>query len=119
MKKVVVVDDDASIVRILCKVIESLGCVAEGFTSPVLALDSVIKCRPDVLVVDMMMPVADGIQFLRECRKKGIDSPAMMITGYTDITTTRMLPSNGIKKILPKPVRIGELTTELQLMLEE
>jgi len=103
MKTVFVVNDDKNLVRVMARTLETLLDVeVQVFTDPILALGAATEHRPDAMVVDMMMPGADGISLSRELRRQGVDSPIVIMTAYMPLALDRLLPTNNVRAILNK-----------------
>ena len=121
MKTIFVVDDDKNLAKIMARTISTLvdNVEVRMFTDPILALGAATDHHPDVLVVDMMMPAMDGIQFVRELRRQGITSETVMVTAYKTEAMTNLLPSNGVDTVMFKPVPGMELAYKVQQALKK
>jgi DNA-binding NarL/FixJ family response regulator len=79
--RVVVADDSESMVRIVSRIaclhFEVVGVARDGQA----AIDAVQRLRPDVLVLDIFMPVYDGIQVVRRLKAQKSDSTIVILTG--------------------------------------
>ena len=72
--------------------------------SPVDALDTVRDERVDVIVADFMMPVMDGIEFLRQARDIRPHATRILLTGYADMRNAiRAINEAGLYHYLEKP----------------
>ena len=84
--RILVVDDSATIRRIVAEAIvaspdlELAGTAANGQ----LALDRIQDARPDVLTLDVEMPVLDGISTLKELRRRAPRLPVLMLSSHTE-----------------------------------
>ena len=85
MKKILLVDDSALMRRVLCDIIESDGRyqVADRAMNGQAALDLLLKNRYDAVVLDVNMPVMDGIQLLKELHKRRLSFNIMMASTDT------------------------------------
>lgn len=73
------------------------------FADPFLAIINVEDIAPDIILLDFMLNKYDGIQVLREIRRRGIQSPAVILTGYGKFTLSkRIFPENHVHAILDK-----------------
>lgn len=68
--KFFLVDDDADILGLLVRVLESAGHEAETCVSSIEALRRIPTARPDCAVIDIMMPAMDGFELTRELRRR-------------------------------------------------
>ena len=85
MKNILLVDDSALMRRVLCDIIESDGRfhVADRAMNGQAALDLLLKNRYDAVVLDVNMPVMDGIQLLKELHKRRLSFNIMMASTDT------------------------------------
>lgn len=97
MKKILIIDDD----KIFAKILKD-ALTADDDTYEVLiaydgedGLDEVKKIRPDIIVLDLMMPKVDGIEFLRELKLLNIQ-PQIPILISTNISATEKI-SEGME----------------------
>jgi len=84
--KVLVVDDSVVIRRLLTAVLDAEpGIEVVGYsTNGQLALLKIEQLEPDVVSLDVMMPVMDGIECMREIRKRWKDLPVIMFSSLTE-----------------------------------
>lgn len=88
------------------------------------ALSKLSACCPDVIFLDVCMPVMDGLAFLREMHKRqGEDVPyVVMLSGYSDFEYARSAMRYGVRAYLTKPVEEEEISlilAELKGVLKE
>jgi CheY-like chemotaxis protein len=108
---VLVVDDDPSIRRLVCDVLQAYGYstvdAADGFS----ALRMIQSERPDCVVLDVMMPGLDGHAVLTRIRESdgGRDLPVVMLTAAADDAQAWQAWSEGVDYFLAKPFDPDEL----------
>ena len=68
----------------------------------------------DVIVLDWMMPELDGLQTLKEIRKKSIATPVIMLTAKAEIDDKIEGLSSGADDYLAKPFNFRELLARVQ-----
>ena len=80
--KFYIVDDVRSIIKVLERIIEdkSLGEVTGFSTDAVTATAEIIATKPDIVIVDLLMPVKDGISIVREVKEICPDIGFIMIS---------------------------------------
>lgn len=79
---VLVVDDSALMRNLISHIVESTPGlkVADKAMNGVFALQKIPRCKPDVIVLDIEMPEMNGIEFLKERKRLGIDIPVVILS---------------------------------------
>lgn len=79
---VLIVDDSALMRNLVGRIIERTPglVIADKAMNGQFALEKIPRCNPDIIVLDIEMPVMTGIEFLKERRKRGIDIPVIMLS---------------------------------------
>lgn len=79
---VLVVDDSALMRNLIGRIIESTPglAVAGKAMNGSFAIDKIPLVKPDVIVLDIEMPVMNGVEFLKERKKRGIDIPVIILS---------------------------------------
>jgi CheY-like chemotaxis protein len=104
MSTVMVVDDMPVVRETVAKLLKHEGfdtvCAANGQE----ALDAVRRVPPDLVLLDVMMPVMDGMQFLEQLRAdpKIRDIPVIVMTAFSDDEWQRRALQLGISEYLVK-----------------
>lgn len=87
------------------------------------ALEKCIHCRPEVIFLDVCMPVMDGLAFLEALKNQEADMPyVVMLSGYSDFEYARTAIRYGVRAYVTKPVdeeEVGSILRELALSLME
>jgi two-component system response regulator AtoC len=78
------------------------------------ALKIASRVNPEVVVLDINMPVMDGITILREMRKRGMECPVIMLTAQGTIETAREAMSLGAFDYMTKPFDLQLFKETLQ-----
>lgn len=73
-------------------------------------LAATIAHTPDCVVLDMLMPVMDGPEFLRRLRGSGSDLPVIVLTADIQASTRVLCEELGVRGFLNKPLRPEELS---------
>ena len=82
-RKIMVIDDDPTILTMLRVVLESAGYAVQTFSDAQLALDGLTRPEsPDLMVVDLRMPGMDGRQFVQEVRDRELSSKVIIVSAY-------------------------------------
>jgi DNA-binding response OmpR family regulator len=113
---VLVVDDEETIVEFL-----QMGLQYEGFTVEVAndgetALEIYRKTRPDLVILDWMLPGKDGLEVCRRIRAMG-DTPVIMLTAKGDVDDRVTGLDAGADDYIPKPFKFKELLARMRAVL--
>ena len=118
-KKLLVIDDQSGITKVVELVAKQLGLNARSLNNSSEATEVFIAFKPDVVMLDMIMPEKDGIDVLNEILLTGIPVKVILTSGFSD---SYLRLAEGVAKfhaneqvsILRKPFRRNELVTLLQ-----
>ena len=115
MKNIAIVDDDASSRFVIRGFVEEAGLkvVAEG-ENGVEAVEICRTKRPDVVLMDINMPVKDGIEAAAEIGRE-CPTPVILLTARDDEATVKRAAGAGVMAYLVKPVREEELLPAIEL----
>jgi YesN/AraC family two-component response regulator len=107
---VLVVDDNASMRAALRGIVKGdghdvVGEAAEGKT----ALTLIRQLRPDVVLLDMVMPVMDGLAVLTEIKETGLDTTVLVVSGNQDQALIQQAFSLGAIGYVTKPLNPGSI----------
>ncbi|MBA7656457.1 Transcriptional regulatory protein WalR [subsurface metagenome] len=119
MKKrpyIMVVDDEQAILRLLKRTLEPEGYGVILADSGSSALDLLEDSRPDLVILDIMMPGLDGFQVLDLIRQRS-NVPIIMLTARCEVTTLRDALSLGADDYVKKPFGRGELLARIRAKL--
>jgi CheY-like chemotaxis protein len=79
-----IVDDQVSLTKIVTMIAEQMGLCVHVVNDSTAALDAYLEHRPDILMLDMIMPEKDGVDVLNEIMLTGIDSQVILTSGFTE-----------------------------------
>ena len=115
-QKILVVDDEENITSIVKAYLEKEGFeVAAAFDGPS-ALEMSRKLRPDLVVLDIMLPGMDGIEVLRQLRQES-EVYVLMLTAKTEEVDKIVGLSVGADDYLTKPFSPRELVARVKAIL--
>lgn len=77
------------------------------------ALDEIPQLRPNVLVTDIRIAGASGIEFIRRLRERGLDTTVIVVTGYADFDVAQTAIKLDVFDFLLKPLDLSEIGTLL------
>ena len=119
-KLILLVDDDVSLLDLMDHVVKKEGFRTDRACDGLEALRKAEALKPDLIVLDFMLPSMGGYEALRELQARGCgDIPIVVVTGrYLDDKGVDMVRQEpNVKDFLPKPVRPGLLTASLHRIL--
>ncbi len=115
MARVLVVDDEETIRKLLSAALQRTGHEVVAVEDGYRALDVVSVFRPDVIVSDIKMPRMDGFQFWKELKKKeSLPSPIIFVTGHGDKTAAIEALREGAYDYLEKPFDTDDLLHSIE-----
>ena len=119
--KILVVDDDLSILRSYQKYLQSEGYSVLTAKDGVEAYEEIFQNRPDLVLLDINMPKKTGLELLEELNEQmGSDMPlAIMLTAYGDLEAAVKATSLGAYDFLTKPVPLEKLRLTVKRGLEK
>ena len=87
-KKILIVDDEPDVITFISTVMEENGFTSIGAKDGVEGLDLLRKEKPDLVLLDLMMPKKSGITMFQELRKDPDLShvPVVVVTGVSEVT---------------------------------
>ena len=115
--RVLVVDDDPDVRDSLRRSLTFEGYQVTEAADGAQALGVIAAARPDIVVLDLQMPVLGGLETCRKLREQGDDVPVLMLTAR-DGTRDRVTGLDaGADDYLPKPFALEELFARLRALL--
>ncbi len=115
---ILVVEDEHNLLFIVKKALSSLNCEIDTATSALLAKEYVEKKDYDIIICDIKLPHMSGIEFLKWCREKGIDSDFIVMTAFATTDTAIEALRMGACDYLIKPFNIEELRLIVERVLK-
>jgi CheY-like chemotaxis protein len=119
---VLIVEDDEDSRQLLTTFLEYCGALVTTCHSTESALEDLGEYRPHVVVSDLSLPGADGLQFIRALRERspeaGGDVPAIAVSAYDKDFTASEARVAGYTGYLVKPVNLEELVTLVRDLLK-
>lgn len=115
-QKILVVDDEASIRRILETRLKMIGYDIETAADGEEAIAAFNRCNPDLIVLDVMMPKIDGYGVVREVRRTS-DVPIIILTALGDVSERITGLELGADDYVIKPFSPKELEARVKAVL--
>jgi len=118
VSKVLVVDDDPSVLSAFEQLLTGEGYRVETLARGEAALDSLQRERPDVVVMDIRMPGMTGLETFRRIKQLAPKLPVVIMTGYATATTAIEATKLGAVDYCLKPLDPAEILQCLTKALE-
>jgi DNA-binding response OmpR family regulator len=115
-KKILVIDDEMQIVEICSDYIKAAGFEVITASDGLTGLATVHREKPDLIVLDLMMPELDGLNFCRILRREN-DTPIIMLTARVDETDKLIGLELGADDYITKPFSPRELVARIRVVL--
>lgn len=117
MRRVLVVDDSRMHRAMVRATLTKQGLEVVEATCGEQALEAVALQRPDLVLLDLLLPDMDGIAVLRELRRYGCETPVIVITADQQEMTANVLRALGALEVLHKPVHLAHLVETVEGVL--
>ena len=99
-----VIDDDETVRSTLVEFFETFGYTARGASTATEGRRLAAEHAPDVVLLDLRLPDADGVRALEALRADDPDLAVIVLTGYADVRTAVAAMQHGAADLLEKPV---------------
>lgn len=120
MKQILVIDDDENLGDLLTQFLERYDMEVHVALTPSKGFELLKRIKPDLLVLDVMLPEKDGFEICREIRAKSAifgHLPILMLTAHAEVTDRIVGLELGADDYLPKPFEPRELVARIQNIL--
>ena len=114
---VVVAEDDPSVRNAVERVLELEGYRVKTANDGNAALDLIVSSKPHAVVMDVMMPFADGLTVTRELRHRGNRTPVLLLTARHEVGDRVAGLDAGADDYLVKPFAVDELLARVRALL--
>jgi len=115
-RKVLIIDDDISLLRLLKRSLEKAGYDVAVASSGAEGLREMYGQQPDIVVLDVMMPVMDGWEVCKRIRELS-DVPIVMLTAKSDEKDKVKGFNLGVDDYVTKPFSFAEFTARIGAIL--
>ena len=117
MTAILVVEDDKGVRESLSRALRYEGYEVEAAPDGIEAMQVLDKVAPDVIVLDVMMPVMDGLEVCRRIRARGNTTPILMLTARHEVTDRVAGLDAGADDYVVKPFALDELFARIRALL--
>ena len=115
-KQILIIDDDQKLNELLKSYLSQFDMGVTAAVHPEEGLNLLKKRRPDLVILDVMLPGKDGFEVCKEIRKSS-KTPIIMLTARGDVTDRVVGLEIGADDYLPKPFEPRELVARIQTVL--
>ena len=115
--RVLIAEDDQSVRDSLARVLTFEGYDVQTTVNGAEALAAVLDAPPDLVVLDVLMPVLDGLTACRRLRQAGDRTPVLMLTARHEVTDKVAGLDAGADDYLVKPFALDELLARVRALL--
>ena len=117
-KSVAIVEDEPFIIEALTFLLENEGLGVSAISDGAEAINFIIKSKPDLVILDIMLPNVSGMKILEDIR--AIDEishlPVLMLTAFSQRDLVERARNAGVMAYVVKPFSINDLTPAIELM---
>ncbi len=115
--RLLVVDDEKIVCDSCTRILSNQGFSVEAITDPLKGLKLATENKYAAILLDIKMPAIDGLEFLEELKKRNINVPVIIITGYSSIQNAAAAMRLGAADFIPKPFTPDELFKAVERLM--
>ncbi len=112
-----IIEDDDSISSAIEEYFSRAGYNVHAAADGIAGVDLAVKSRPDVVVLDLMLPKMDGLAVCKELRQKSPQMPILMLTAKDDVVDKVLGLEMGADDYITKPFSLRELEARIKSVL--
>ena len=110
---VLVVDDDPMFRDAVCRILRKHEYDAIEVSKSIHVYNAITKKKPNLILLDIHMPEAGGVEVIHMMKRKDIRVPVIIISGHLNNVDFHILSEHGIKHFLAKPVHLKTIVTKV------
>jgi two-component system OmpR family response regulator len=115
--RLLVVDDEPNVLELLAESLRYAGFAVETAPTGADALAKVESTRPDLLVLDVVLPDLTGFEVARRLRAGGVDAPVLFLTARDTVDNGTTGPALGGDDYVTKPFSLQEVIARIRALL--
>lgn len=115
--KILIADDECDICEAVRKIVERAGHTCFAVLDGALAMEAFERERPDVVILDVMMPEVNGFELCRQLRERDARVPIIMLSAKSDIVDKGVGFAAGCDDYIAKPFNSQELAMRIEAQL--
>ena len=117
MARVLIVDDELTMLQMLSQLLGGLGHEVRAVSTGEKAVEELAEFEPHLVLADLRMKGASGLDVLKAARTGGRDIPVIIMTAYAEVDTAVEAIREGASDYLPKPFKLEDLRLKVELAL--
>lgn len=120
MSNFIIIDDDMTVRRVLQKIIEQyeLGDVMAEAENGLEGEEQIMKFKPDIVIIDLLLPIQDGISIIKKAKSMNIKSMFIMLSQVSDKDMIAKAYEYGIEFFISKPINVIEVVNVIKRVKE-
>lgn len=112
MKTIAIIDDEQDILNVLQRYLTKQGYQVETFSNPQNGLSAVQNGNYDLLLLDIMMPVLDGLSLLKKLYESNINTKVIMMTAFDTLEKSLEAHKYGASNYITKPFKSLDIVND-------
>lgn len=119
--KFFIVEDDFNVVTLLKKIIndKNLGTVISHSLNSEKVKEDILILKPDIILIDLLMPKKDGITLMKEIKEKNSDINFIMISQVEEKDMISKAYKNGVEYYISKPINAIEVENVIKKEIKQ
>ena len=111
---ILIIDDDSAVRSSLSFMLKRAGYEAQTVPGPREAMEVVRSVAPDLILMDIRMPIMDGIQATEKIRTISLTVPIIAVTAYAFYTEQQQAIQAGCNAVISKPYSLERLKETIE-----
>jgi len=117
MARILIAEDEATLRTVLKDILRDEGHRVLVASDGEAGLERILRDRPDLVLLDVMLPKIDGFRVCREARQRGLEMPVLMLTAKSQVEDRVLGLDSGADDYLVKPFSTRELLARVRALL--
>ena len=114
--KILIVEDNRKLASLLQRALQEENHIVDTAEDGDQAIGQAMSIDYDLMILDWMLPGADGIAVCRALRDRGWATPILMLTAHTEVSRRVLGLDSGADDCLQKPFDLGELLARVRAL---
>ena len=115
---VLVVDDERDVLNVFSEMLKLIGFRVYAVDNTADALNIMNDSKFDLIITDLIMPDMNGLDFIKQLRKRGNNAPVVITSGLNPKKAMINLDEYGISEYIVKPFTINDIKQKLCKLIQ-